>query len=136
FHVVVASLVTDMIPPESWRGVPPAYRARCTRGTVASGGVRRPADETRSLQQQVDLAAEAEGECGVEKGGDEGRTGRDRQRPVDAGDMQDQVDRDDDEADTLREARRTGIFELGRGGQPWTHEAAEDDAPGDRKSVV
>ena len=106
----------------------PIDRAAST-GTVAQAVGRRATEESRALQEQVDLAAEAERERGVQERGDEGGGRRDRQCPRHADQVQDEPDRDDEEPDTLREARRTRVLELGRGRETRTDEAAEHDAP-------
>ena len=66
-----------------------------------------------TLQDEVQLAAQAQSENGVQECGHErGRSG-DGQCPRDACEMEDESDRDDEQPDALREARRARILEFG-----------------------
>lgn len=72
------------------------------------------ADDSRTLKQQVELAAETEPERCVEEGRDERGCQSDRQSPRHSDEVQQQADADDEQADSLREPRRARILELSR----------------------
>ena len=80
--------------------------------------------------EQVDLAAEAQADGGVEEGGHQGEGGRDVADEVGAGREAHEGDRDEDQADALREARRRGVLEVGRGADPRPHDDAEQRRDG------